>query len=937
MNFTCITHSIRAIVILAILHILCSTPTIYGKELYFKQIDFTTAGNESNDNPTINAIFKDSKRFVWIGGDKKLVRFDGIHTLIVPLVDGTDYALEVRAISEFKNRCVIIGTNKGIFRFPDDDERPILQHIFVKEIESSNTLLAIDSDRMLVGSTRGIKLISLSKMTVKDMPISSNPLDNANNIIGMSRLENVVYILTKGGLYSLDLTKLKYTHIVNYNSVGVEQTSIVATPGKVYIGTMGKGVIPFNLKTQRTEPPMPIAATVVTSVVTDANYQHLYVGTDGSGVFELNLPDEKLLNHLHHQPNNYNSLHNNQVRSLMQDENNLLWVGYYQNGVDYMLDNTGAFSVFNDTRFISSRGIAVRAMTSRGPEVALGTREGLIYMNFDKRTTARLNSSKLRSDMVLSLLDMGNRLYVGTYGGGMSVVSLPTMDVDKFEGNGDVTFTNGHVFCITRQADDNLWIGTNTGVYHVVAGKIVKHYLSSNSKLPEGNVYAIFFDSQHKGWICTEAGICIYDPISKELRTDVFPTGFPNDKRIHTIYEDSKHQLYFLPEKGTAFRSSLNMAGLTELNSTKGQEVEYKGIIEDKHGAIWLATNHGIYRSDAKGHWHHYGFSDGIPSQVFLQCRPQIDPAGNIWFGNSDGLIKCDLSKIDTCRSKSYCIYPVSVKADGEDICIPIIDKHDIKLPEHYATITVELSTFNYSIDDSHDYEYSIDGEEWESIRHDFSIILNDLGGGSHKLVIRHKDDKDSEVLIDISMPYSWIGKLVIILIISLIAMGVYLVWHLLYIRTRARARRAAEAKAEAERAAKAEELASKKKYSANQLSEEKCREIVDKIKAVMSEQKPFLNPDMNIGNLAELTGVSSHKLSYIFSQYMNMSFYDYINRYRVDEFKSVVAIHGVDSLTLSALAEKAGFSSRATFFRHFKEIEGITPGEYIKDLTKKR
>jgi AraC-like DNA-binding protein len=167
--------------------------------------------------------------------------------------------------------------------------------------------------------------------------------------------------------------------------------------------------------------------------------------------------------------------------------------------------------------------------------------------------------------------------------------------------------------------------------------------------------------------------------------------------------------------------------------------------------------------------------------------------------------------------------------------------------------------------------------------------------------------------------------------------MGVYLVWHLLYIRTRARARRAAEAKAEAERAAKAEELASKKKYSANQLSEEKCREIVDKIKAVMSEQKPFLNPDMNIGNLAELTGVSSHKLSYIFSQYMNMSFYDYINRYRVDEFKSVVAIHGVDSLTLSALAEKAGFSSRATFFRHFKEIEGITPGEYIKDLTKKR
>jgi AraC-like DNA-binding protein len=45
---------------------------------------------------------------------------------------------------------------------------------------------------------------------------------------------------------------------------------------------------------------------------------------------------------------------------------------------------------------------------------------------------------------------------------------------------------------------------------------------------------------------------------------------------------------------------------------------------------------------------------------------------------------------------------------------------------------------------------------------------------------------------------------------------------------------------------------------------------------------------------------------------------------------------HGIDSFTLSALAEKAGFSSRATFFRHFKDIEGITPGEYIKKLGKK-
>jgi transcriptional regulator GlxA family with amidase domain len=100
-----------------------------------------------------------------------------------------------------------------------------------------------------------------------------------------------------------------------------------------------------------------------------------------------------------------------------------------------------------------------------------------------------------------------------------------------------------------------------------------------------------------------------------------------------------------------------------------------------------------------------------------------------------------------------------------------------------------------------------------------------------------------------------------------------------------------------------------------------------------MKAEKPFLNSDMKIADLAALTNVSSHKLSYIFSQYMNVSFYDYVNRFRVDEFKRVVAEQGVNSLTLSALAEKAGFSSRASFFRYFKEIEGISPGEYIKNL----
>ena len=55
------------------------------------------------------------------------------------------------------------------------------------------------------------------------------------------------------------------------------------------------------------------------------------------------------------------------------------------------------------------------------------------------------------------------------------------------------------------------------------------------------------------------------------------------------------------------------------------------------------------------------------------------------------------------------------------------------------------------------------------------------------------------------------------------------------------------------------------------------------------------------------------------------------MNEYRVNEFKRVAAEVDVSKYTLTALSQMCGFSSRATFFRHFKAVTGITPAEYLK------
>ena len=81
----------------------------------------------------------------------------------------------------------------------------------------------------------------------------------------------------------------------------------------------------------------------------------------------------------------------------------------------------------------------------------------------------------------------------------------------------------------------------------------------------------------------------------------------------------------------------------------------------------------------------------------------------------------------------------------------------------------------------------------------------------------------------------------------------------------------------------------------------------------------PYRNPDLKIADLATMTGVTSHALSYFFNQYLKKNYYDYINEYRVEEFKRLIVDEQYAKYTLEALAEVCGFSSRASFFRYFK------------------
>ena len=99
----------------------------------------------------------------------------------------------------------------------------------------------------------------------------------------------------------------------------------------------------------------------------------------------------------------------------------------------------------------------------------------------------------------------------------------------------------------------------------------------------------------------------------------------------------------------------------------------------------------------------------------------------------------------------------------------------------------------------------------------------------------------------------------------------------------------------------------------------------------IMDTKKPYLNEDLNLDELAEFLSISNKKLSTLLNQYMDTSFYDFINHYRVEHFKLKLTDPNFENYTLLALAYDSGFKSKTSFNRIFKKSTGISPSQYKK------
>lgn len=103
-----------------------------------------------------------------------------------------------------------------------------------------------------------------------------------------------------------------------------------------------------------------------------------------------------------------------------------------------------------------------------------------------------------------------------------------------------------------------------------------------------------------------------------------------------------------------------------------------------------------------------------------------------------------------------------------------------------------------------------------------------------------------------------------------------------------------------------------------------------------MEEKQPYLDPDLTISRLSEMLNVKIEFLSEVLNSRLNQNFFDFTNKYRVEEFKIQCLLKANSHLSIMGIAYNCGFNSKASFYRAFKKFEGMSPTAYIEKSHKK-
>jgi AraC-like DNA-binding protein len=119
--------------------------------------------------------------------------------------------------------------------------------------------------------------------------------------------------------------------------------------------------------------------------------------------------------------------------------------------------------------------------------------------------------------------------------------------------------------------------------------------------------------------------------------------------------------------------------------------------------------------------------------------------------------------------------------------------------------------------------------------------------------------------------------------------------------------------------------------YKKKLVDEEQLQRYKTDLSNLMNTKKPFLDSEISLVKLSQEMDCTPHLLSYIINNGFDENFYQYINRFRIEEAKKLIVDPKKNHLSLLGVGFEVGFNSKSVFNTTFKKLTQQTPSEFKK------
>lgn len=699
-----------------------------GKE--FKHYKLKDDGEEINSMLNLNWIYTDKHNNLWeIGKKGRIFCYDLVH-------------------DEFDL----------VFKLPNEavkESSSLISYSFIDQ--NDNIWLCCDKVTYLYNIAT--KKLTQIKNELQETITSVQQIDSTHFFIGT---ETCVHHseLKDGTLNWLPCKEL--------DNVSIQINELYYHPAtkKLFIGTSQRGVYVYDTQTKKTSQAELNLTDISISCIVPLNNKELLIATDGAGVFKLNANTGESIPYITADYNRYNGMNGNNINDIFIDEEQRIWMANYPLGITvrnnrYADYNWIKHSISNKQSLINNQVNAI--LEDQEGDLWYATNNGIsLYLSKSKQWHSLLSSDdttkKNRNSIFTTLCEISPGIvWVGGYNAGIYQINKRSLSAVYFTPSEFAHVTirpDKYIRTIIKDSEGYIWLG---GYHHLkrlnLQSKTLERYdgLNSITTIIEKDKKQMWIGSAN-GLFCLDKQLGSYQQIKLPIESTYIYSLYQTESGLLYIGTGGSGLLVFDPKRG-------HFTHYHTLNSTLISSSIYT-ILPDGNGDIMISTEEGLTsfypQTEA---FHNWTKDKGLLTTHFNPNSGVLRKNNNFILGSTDGAVEFN-KEMQLPRTYSTqmifddfkVFYQTVYPGDPGSPLKELIDSTNVlRLKYNQNIFSFQVSSINYDCPSDILYSWKLEGfyDEWSRPDNESTIRFTNLSPGAYTLRVRAVSREDMRIVLE--------------------------------------------------------------------------------------------------------------------------------------------------------------------------------------------